>query len=161
MRRLSFSLLSVAFVLCCTPSALRAQDLNANYARDPKQPIDQHYTDQILKYTTDKSLHLAAGGLPACLEDRAHAGEGAGRCLRRAGHAALRRGRLQVLPHAGGGEPAREGVHHRPHGRRPRDDRRGHRRSRAAGQRARRTTRGWRSLATRAPSAWTTPRPAR
>ena len=49
MRRLSFSLLSVAFVLCCTPSALRAQDLNANYDRDPKQPIDQHYTDQILQ----------------------------------------------------------------------------------------------------------------
>ena len=33
-----------------------AQDLNANYARDPNQPIDQAYTDQILKYTTDKSF---------------------------------------------------------------------------------------------------------
>jgi Zinc carboxypeptidase len=33
-----------------------SQELNSNYARDPKQPIDQHYTDQILKYTTDKSF---------------------------------------------------------------------------------------------------------
>jgi hypothetical protein len=33
-----------------------AQDLNANYARDTNQPIDQAYTDKILKYTTDKSF---------------------------------------------------------------------------------------------------------
>ena len=33
-----------------------AEELNGNYARDPKQPIDQHYTDHILKYTTDKSF---------------------------------------------------------------------------------------------------------
>jgi hypothetical protein len=30
--------------------------LNGSYARDPKQPVDQRYTDQILKYTTDKSF---------------------------------------------------------------------------------------------------------
>ena len=35
---------------------LPAEELNANYARDPKQPVDQHYTDQILKYTTDKAF---------------------------------------------------------------------------------------------------------
>jgi Zinc carboxypeptidase len=47
----------LAFVVLS--SAIRstlAQDLNGTYARDPKQPIDQHYTDQILKYTTDKSF---------------------------------------------------------------------------------------------------------
>jgi hypothetical protein len=33
-----------------------AQELNANFARDPGQPIDQQYTDQIHKYTTDPSF---------------------------------------------------------------------------------------------------------
>src|SRR6202142_1661684 len=33
-----------------------AQELNANFARDPGQPIDQQYTDQIRKYTTDPSF---------------------------------------------------------------------------------------------------------
>ncbi len=33
-----------------------AQDLNSTFARDPKQPVDQHYTDQILKYTTGKEF---------------------------------------------------------------------------------------------------------
>ena len=46
------------------------------------------------------AVSFAAGQLSACLEDRAHAGEGVGRCLWRAGYAALRRGRVQVLPHA-------------------------------------------------------------
>ena len=52
-------LLAVSVALLVSGSAardLQAQDLNANYARDPKQAIDQHYTDQILKYTTDKSF---------------------------------------------------------------------------------------------------------
>jgi hypothetical protein len=35
---------------------LSAQELNSNFARDPGQPIDQHYTDQIHKYTTDPSF---------------------------------------------------------------------------------------------------------
>jgi len=30
--------------------------LDSQYARDPAQPIDQHYTDQIHKYTTDKQF---------------------------------------------------------------------------------------------------------
>ena len=30
--------------------------LDSQYARDPAQPIDQHYTDQIQKYTTDKQF---------------------------------------------------------------------------------------------------------
>ena len=43
-------------LLCSAIAPLSAQDLNANYARDPNQPIDQAYTDKILKYTTDKSF---------------------------------------------------------------------------------------------------------
>jgi hypothetical protein len=38
----------------CSQSA--SQDLNSNFARDPQQAIDQHYTDQIKKYTTDPSF---------------------------------------------------------------------------------------------------------
>ena len=33
-----------------------SQELNSNFARDPGQPIDQQYTDQIHKYTTDPSF---------------------------------------------------------------------------------------------------------
>ena len=33
-----------------------AQSLNTDYARDPAQPIDQHYTDQMKKYTTDPAF---------------------------------------------------------------------------------------------------------
>jgi Zinc carboxypeptidase len=43
-------------LLCSAIGPLSAQDLNANYARDPNQPIDQAYSDKILKYTTDKSF---------------------------------------------------------------------------------------------------------
>jgi Zinc carboxypeptidase len=42
-------------VICGSVPGL-SQGLNANYARDPGQPIDQQYTDQIHKYTTDKSF---------------------------------------------------------------------------------------------------------
>jgi len=35
---------------------LLCQTLNSNFARDPAQPIDQQYTDQIHKYTTDPSF---------------------------------------------------------------------------------------------------------
>jgi Zinc carboxypeptidase len=47
----------VAFtvVLAATP-LISQQQLNANFARDPAQPIDQQYTDQIHKYTTDPSF---------------------------------------------------------------------------------------------------------
>ena len=33
-----------------------AQGLSTDYARDPAQPIDQHYTDQMRKYTTDPAF---------------------------------------------------------------------------------------------------------
>src|ERR1700686_146701 len=36
--------------------AANAQTLNANYARDPNQPIDRQYTEAIHKYTTDPSF---------------------------------------------------------------------------------------------------------
>ncbi len=49
---LSSALLS----LSCALSPLAAQNLNTNYARDPKQPIDQEYSDHIKKYTTDPSF---------------------------------------------------------------------------------------------------------
>src|SRR6202451_2187533 len=46
-------------VVCFTMLICRmslSQELNANFARDPGQPIDQQYTDQIHKYTTDPSF---------------------------------------------------------------------------------------------------------
>ena len=45
----------VCFTLLFCKASL-AQELNANFARDPGQPIDQQYTDQIHKYTTDPSF---------------------------------------------------------------------------------------------------------
>jgi hypothetical protein len=47
----------VAFlVLLAATPLIPQQQLNANFARDPTQPIDQQYTDQIHKYTTDPSF---------------------------------------------------------------------------------------------------------
>ena len=37
-------------------STALSQELNSSFARDPGQPIDQQYTDQIRKYTTDPSF---------------------------------------------------------------------------------------------------------
>ena len=51
--------LAALFAITALASAIHpahAQDLNGTYARDPKQPIDQAYTDKILKYTTDKQF---------------------------------------------------------------------------------------------------------
>jgi len=41
-------------LFCVLP--LLSQELNLTLARDPNQPIDQQYTDQIRKYTTDPSF---------------------------------------------------------------------------------------------------------
>jgi hypothetical protein len=47
----------VAFlVLLAATPLISQQQLNANFVRDPTQPIDQQYTDQIHKYTTDPSF---------------------------------------------------------------------------------------------------------
>src|ERR1700744_4176954 len=56
MTRSRLALIFASAVLCSAVRPVCPQELNGNYARDPKQPIDQHYTDQILKYTTDKSF---------------------------------------------------------------------------------------------------------
>ena len=55
---MTFSKLTL-MVVCSTlifSSASLSQELNSNFARDPGQPIDQQYTDQIHKYTTDPSF---------------------------------------------------------------------------------------------------------
>jgi zinc carboxypeptidase len=55
MAPFKLTLIVVCFtLLSCTASL--SQELNANFARDPGQPIDQQYTDQIHKYTTDPSF---------------------------------------------------------------------------------------------------------
>src|ERR1035438_10193362 len=46
----------VAFLALAAAAPLLSQQLNSNFARDPAQPIDQQYTDQIHKYTTDPSF---------------------------------------------------------------------------------------------------------
>src|SRR6202167_1525610 len=48
------TLIVVCFTLLSKMSL--SQELNGNFARDPGQPIDQQYTDQIHKYTTDPSF---------------------------------------------------------------------------------------------------------
>jgi hypothetical protein len=49
-------LLAIAFVLFSVTVPLHSQELNSTFARDPGQPVDRQYTDQILKYTTDPSF---------------------------------------------------------------------------------------------------------
>ena len=56
---MSLRKLALAIVSCAVFSAdapLVSQSLNSNFARDPAQPIDQQYTDQIHKYTTDPTF---------------------------------------------------------------------------------------------------------
>ena len=52
--RLHFFAAFLAAFIAAAP--LLSQQLNSNFARDPAQPIDQPYTDQIHKYTTDPSF---------------------------------------------------------------------------------------------------------
>ena len=56
MRPFPFALMFASIALPCSADYLHAQALNANYARDPGQAIDQKYTDKIVQYTTDKSF---------------------------------------------------------------------------------------------------------
>ena len=57
--RVSIRLSLVTLLTLATTSVLAATDPNGSmtYARDPNQPIDQGYTDQILKFTTDPSFN--------------------------------------------------------------------------------------------------------
>jgi hypothetical protein len=50
------ALLVVSCTLFSATAYLLSQELNSTFARDPGQPIDQQYTDQIHKYTTDPSF---------------------------------------------------------------------------------------------------------
>jgi hypothetical protein len=50
------TLLFASFGLLCGSHPALSQALNGNFARDPKQPIDQHYTEQMKKYTTDPAF---------------------------------------------------------------------------------------------------------
>ena len=50
------ALLAVSSILFSATAPLLSQELNSTFARDPGQPIDQQYTDQIHKYTTDPSF---------------------------------------------------------------------------------------------------------
>ncbi|HEV2214151.1 MAG TPA: M14 family zinc carboxypeptidase, partial [Terracidiphilus sp.] len=52
----SLALTFFALTLPGISQPLAAQQLDARYARDPNQPVDQSYTDHILKYTTDKAF---------------------------------------------------------------------------------------------------------
>jgi|SRR5579872_1391015 len=55
MSRAQLALIVVSSTLLFATTAL-SQELNSTFARDPGQPIDQLYTDQIHKYTTDPSF---------------------------------------------------------------------------------------------------------
>src|ERR1700677_4255445 len=50
------ALIVICSTLFSATTSLFSQELNANFARDPAQPIDQQYTDLIHKYTTDPSF---------------------------------------------------------------------------------------------------------
>ena len=56
MRPSQLALLFTSSVLLCGTAPVLAQGLSNDYARDPAQPIDQHYTDQMRKYTTDPAF---------------------------------------------------------------------------------------------------------
>ena len=56
MSRSKLGLLAISSILFSASAPLLSQQLNSNFSRDPRQPIDQHYTDQIHKYTTDPSF---------------------------------------------------------------------------------------------------------
>lgn len=51
--RMALSFFVALGALGCSQTLLHAQALDDRYARDPQQPVDQHYSDQIRKYTTD------------------------------------------------------------------------------------------------------------
>src|SRR5579862_4320506 len=56
MTSAKLALLAVSSILFSVNLPLQSQDLDSTFARDPGQAIDQHYTNQIHKYTTDPSF---------------------------------------------------------------------------------------------------------
>src|SRR5271169_6585874 len=55
MSRSKLAWIAVPTLFAATASVF-SQELNSTFARDPSQPIDQQYTDQIAKYTTDPAF---------------------------------------------------------------------------------------------------------
>jgi Zinc carboxypeptidase len=55
-RLASIAIAVFSTLLFADASRLVSQDLEARFARDPGQAIDQHYSEQIRKYTTDPSF---------------------------------------------------------------------------------------------------------
>src|SRR5215469_14492611 len=56
MNRSKPALFAIFSVLLFAQPSLVSQELNSTFARDPNQPVDRQYTDQIHKYTTDPSF---------------------------------------------------------------------------------------------------------
>jgi hypothetical protein len=56
MRTSHSILICASSIILCGSIATPAQLLSADYARDPAQPIDQRYTEQMKKYTTDPAF---------------------------------------------------------------------------------------------------------
>ena len=56
MKRRSLAVLFSFAALSLALTPLAAQQLDARYARDPNQPVDQAYTQHIVKYTTNKAF---------------------------------------------------------------------------------------------------------
>ena len=49
MNRSKPALIAVFFVLLLAAQSLVSQELNSTFARDPGQPVDKQYSDQIRK----------------------------------------------------------------------------------------------------------------
>jgi hypothetical protein len=56
MNRSKPAVIAVFSVLLFAAQSLVSQELNSTFARDPGQPVDKQYSDQIHKYTTDPSF---------------------------------------------------------------------------------------------------------
>ena len=94
-------------------------------ARDPKQPIDEEYTNEDQGVHDRAVLQLAAGRLPAGVEDGADAEDGARRHRRRAGSCPTRKTSTAYMRMLEKASPRVKVVLDRQDRRRPRDDRRG------------------------------------
>ena len=133
---------TLSAVLLGLSSVAHSQLTNPQFARDPKQTVDQDYTKKIHQYTTDPQLYLATCRLPACITKHTHTGKGArGRCWG-AERFALCRGCLQIFSSPRLHHATRASCQYWPYRRGPRDDRRGPSLMRVFSQARRRTMSG-------------------
>ena len=109
MKRASIYRALVLVLLTCATSAGVVAQTN-KYARDPKQLVDEEYTKKIKEYTTEPFFLVAAGRLPAGVEDGAHAEGRAGRHRRRTRQAAVYGRGARVHADAREGRPGRVKV---------------------------------------------------